>query len=78
MTIPANEFLTHNYYQKNPKEIWLWHKDFQEMAEQYSPNEGHIAIAEMQCFFQENDINSTIITQVNLKKKIKSFFKINF
>ena len=64
-SIKAEDFLTYSYFQKNPEEVWDWHYDFKRMVRLSAPNVSHLAIAEIQSFAEENDIECTIVTQVN-------------
>ena len=64
--ISAQEFLTYQYFKKNPEEVWDWHYEFKRMVRLSGPNICHFSVAEIQNFCEENDIECTLITQVFL------------
>ena len=60
----AQEFLTFEYFKKDPISIWKWHEHFQKLVHKSYPNESHMAVADIQNFCEENDIKCVLITQV--------------
>jgi len=61
--ISATRFLTHQYFEHTPEEIWRWHHVFRKLKESNKPNISHHALADIQMHYKKQNQKFTLITQ---------------
>jgi NAD-dependent deacetylase len=59
----AEDFLTQKFFKEQPGEVWRWHHQFKKTVFHSEPNLAHLALADMQSFSKEANINFALITQ---------------